>query len=248
MKIKGTYRKIIAMLIIIAMLFQQAVLAADAREDTVTTVSEAQTTNSRDNASEEDTTEDLEEDTTEDIPEAGERPYTVADYANYAYSCPALTAVEAIEQVEINTDEKTASGNILVFGDEGEALVNEFIQQGTSTIYKGTSKPASIILEYTDDITMVKHPFTAYDLFLFEESATEIGLTSQEFLTLTQLTDIPILYDKTLLYKLHTTGGSYHFDDTTGTLLINTAEPFAGTESYRSGGIKHERPLSIKGV
>ncbi|MBO4996717.1 MAG: leucine-rich repeat protein, partial [Lachnospira sp.] len=27
-----------------------------------------------------------------------------------------------------------------------------------------------------------------------------------------------------------------------------TAEPFAGTESYRSGGIKHERPLSIKGV
>ena len=221
---------------------------ADAREDTVTTVSEAQTTNSRDNASEEDTTEDLEEDTTEDIPEAEERPYTVADYANYAYSCPALTAVEAIEQVEINTDEKTASGNILVFGDEGEALVNEFIQQGTSTIYKGTSKPASIILEYTDDITMVKHPFTAYDLFLFEESAADIGLTSQEFLTLTQLTDIPILYDKTLLYKLHTTGGSYHFDDTTGTLLINTAEPFAGTESYRSGGIKHERPLSIKGV
>lgn len=262
MKIKGTYRKITAILVIITILSQQLPMQAISKAMDSTMVQAAGTEYSAEQATDNipqnniregsqedtDTTEDLEEDTTEDIETAEEHLYTAADYINHAYSSKNLNAVEAIEQVEINTDERAASGSILVFGEEGEELASELLRTGTGTIYTGSTKPASITMEYTDDIATVKHPLTAYDLLLFEESAADIGITSQEFLTLSQLNDTPIVYNKTILYQHHTQDGSYHFDNTTGTLLINTDAPFAGTESYRSGGIRHERPLSIKGV
>lgn len=211
---------------------------------------EEDTTEETEEDIEEDTTEEIEEDIEEDTTEeeTEERLYTVADFINYAYSCPTLTAVETVEQAEINSDEKAITGKILVLGNEGEALSNELSQRGTSTVYTGSQLPATIKIDYVDDISMLASPFAEYDLLLLEESAQDIGLTSQEFLTLAQLSNTIIIYDTTLLYKYHTINGDFHFDDNTGTLLINTAEPFAGTESYRSGGIKHERPLSIKGI
>lgn len=254
MKIKGTCRKMAAMLLFITMLFQplamQGTVTADAIQNTIAAASEdANPVDGQDSEENvEDSTEDIEEDTTEDISETEERLYTVADYVNYAYTCPTLTAVETVEQAQINSDEKVVTGKILVLGDEGEALSEELSQKGTSTIYMGSQLPATIKMDYVDDISMLTEPITEYDLLVVEESAGDIGLTSQEFLSFAQLSNTTIIYDTALLYKYHTSNGDFHFDDNTGTLLINTTEAFAGTESYRSGGIKHERPLSIKGI
>ncbi|MDO5156005.1 MAG: leucine-rich repeat protein [Eubacteriales bacterium] len=116
------------------------------------------------------------------------------------------------ERIETNESDETDHENEDLYDTEADAPISYYIQQNEQLcidrIYSGEHKPTTLNFTYIQADTLEADDFRNYDLYIFEESAKDMELTDEMFLSLEALlkSGETFIYDSDYVSSTFATG------------------------------------------